>query len=192
MKRFLLEFARLFCRFVSAVLWQASWFLPFWGLCWYGKLALPKIIRAQFGVEQAQDRLVSLDQLAEIMKQNTSLTNPTALLHYVSAQLSKMSVSVKLNTLEVTSNIMETLALWAINMLWILALIYAIFRIFKSFRARSQAYALAHQVAKQIRPDIFSLQCELAALREEVQALRNGQALPVAEDIQEKPALPNE
>ena len=188
MKRFLLALARMICRFVAVVLGQLLWLVPLWGLCWYGKMALPQLIYTKFGIDQTQDRLASLETFAEMMKQNTSLSNPTALLHYVSAQLSKISVAIKLNTLETTGNVLAILGVGLINLLWILAVVYAVIRIVRVYREKSHEYALAQQITKQLRPDILDLQCEVAALREEVRALRENAALTSEETL----SLPHE
>lgn len=185
MKKFLMHLGRVICRFVAAVLWQLVWLVPFWGLCWYGKKVLPGIIRSQFGVEQAQRKFDSLDQLAELMKQNTSLSNPTAVLHYMSAQMSKISMSVKLNTLEATSYAFETLAVWVVNLLWIAALVYAVFRVFKAYQAKTHEYALACQVVRQLQPDFVALQNEIAALRGEIYALKHQGDIPQITDAEQ-------
>jgi len=177
MKKFWLGCARIFCRFIAATLWQLIWLVPVALLCWYGKLVVPSWIHARFNIDQTHDRLVSLEHFADMMKQNSSLSNPTALLHYISAQMAKISVSVKLNTLEATSDILQNVCIWILNLLWILAVVYAVVRIVRAYRARSQAYVLAQQVAYQIRPDILSLQNEVAALRAEIQSLKQQGAM---------------
>ncbi len=188
MKKILLVFARIICRFVAVVLGQLVWLMPLWGLCWYAKLNLPNFIYTHFGIDQTQDRLASLESFAEVMRQNTSLTNPTTLLNYIGVQLSKISVALKLNTLAATGHIMEVLGVGLINLVWILALLYAVIRIVRVYREKSHEYALAQQITKQLRPDILDLQCEVAALREEVRALRENAALT----SEEKLSLPHE
>lgn len=192
MKGLKMGFMRIICRFIASILWQLVWLIPLWGLCWYGKLFLPKLIRSQFAIDQLKDRLVSLEQFAEIMKKNTSFSNPTALIHYVSTQLAKISETVKLNTLEVTSDILQNLCVGVINLLWIVALIYAVIRVFKTFHAKTQEYALAHQVARQMQPDIWALQKEVMALRQEIQSLKKLSGQAVDTEVDEQVLLPNE
>ena len=191
MKKFWLACARRFCRLVAATLWQLVWFIPVSLLCWYGQLVLPDIIYHQFKIEQTQERLASLEQFAEAMKQNTSLSNPTALWHYISAQLSKISASVKLNTLETTNEVLQNLCIWAIDIIWILAVFYAIIRIVRAYRAKTQAYAVGVQVVHQIRPDILAIQNEISALKAEILSLK--QQTESAVNSNEQPiSLPNE
>ena len=173
MKKALIAIARPICRLISAALWQLVWLVPLWGIYWYGKHALPSMIQAHFGVDQAQDRLASLEHLAEVMKNNASLTNPAAILHYLSAQLSKLSTTLKLNSIEMTSNIIQTICLWGLNILWILALIYALIRTIRLYRSKSEIHDTANAVAKQIHPQIVLLKHEIASLREEIQNLKN-------------------
>lgn len=192
MKKFWLACARKICRLVVATLWQLVWFIPFCGLCWYGKVILPEMIQQQFNIEQTQERLVSLEKFAEAMKQNTSLSNPTALWHYVSAQLNRISVSVKLNTLEATCDMLQNLCIWTIYLLWILAIIYAIIRIIRAYRAKTQAYSVAVQVVHQIRPDILILQNEVAALRAELQSLKQSESSVAVSEKSLIPSVSNE
>ena len=192
MESFGMKLMRRVCRFIAAILWQLVWLVPVCGLCWYGKLVLPQMVRAQFGIDQTQDRLLSLEPFAEIMKHNTSFSNPTALLHYVSAQLSKISVSMKLNTLEASSEIFQTVCIWLINILWIVAVIYAVIRVFKTYRSKSKEYALAQRVARQIQPDIWALQREVMVLREEIQSLKKLSELLIEAKAEEQPLLPHE
>ena len=173
MKKTLISIARPICRLIASALWQLVWLLPLWGACWYGKLALPRIIRSHFNIDQAQDRLVSLEQFAETMKNASSLTNPTALMHYLSALFSKFSVSTKLNTLEMASNVSQTVCIWGLNLIWIIALIYAVVRTFRTYRSKSATYETATTVARQIQPQLILLQQEILALRQEIQDLKS-------------------
>lgn len=167
--------ARPICRLIASALWQLLWLLPLWCVCWYGKLALPKMIRAHFGVDQAQDRLESLTHYADLMKANTSLTNPTALMHYLSAQLSKLSVAAKLNTIEMTSNVLQTICIWGLNLVWICALIYAVIRTIRLYRAKTETFDTARAVAHQIQPQLVLMQQEIMALRDEIEELKTQQ-----------------
>ena len=146
MKKTLVAIARPICRLIASALWQLLWLLPLSVVYWYSKQALPNMIRSHFGVDQAQAKLSSLEQFAELMKNNSSLTNPTAILHYLSAQLSKFSAATKLSTIEITSNILQTICLWGLNILWILALVYAVIRALMSVsqKKRSQT-AIYHK-----------------------------------------------
>ena len=178
MKNTLVAIARPICRLIAAALWQLIWLVPVWFICWYGKSALPQMIRAHFGADQARDRLTSLEQFAELMKSNASLTNPTAFMHYLSAQLSKFSAATKLNTIEITSGILQSICLWGLNLLWIIAIIYAVIRTIRLYRAKSEIRSTAIAIAKQLQPQIFILQQEILALREEIQELKTSKQLP--------------
>ena len=103
-------------------------------------------------------------------------------MHYLSAQLSKFSAATKLNTLEMTSNILQTLCLWGLNLLWIIAVIYAVIRTFRLYRAKSQTYDTAIAMAKQLEPQLISLQQEIASLREEIYQLKEAQGLIEKQD----------
>lgn len=174
MKKTLIAIARPFCRLIVSALWQLVWLLPLWCVCWYGKLALPRMIRTHFGVDQAQDRITALDQIAEVMKANTSLSNPTALVHYVSAQLSKFSISTKMNTLEIASNVLQTVCIWGLNLIWIAALIYAVIRTFRLYRSKSETFDTARAVVHEIEPQLVLMQQEIMALQDEIQELKSG------------------
>ena len=130
------------------------------------------MIRAHFGIDQAQDRLNSLTQFADLMKNNASLSNPTAFMHYLSAQLSKLSVAAKLNTIEMTSNVLQTICIWGLNLLWICALIYAVIRTIRLYRSRSETFDTAKAVAHQIQPQLVLMQQEIMALRDEIEELK--------------------
>ena len=172
MKKTLLAIAYRFCRLVSSALWQLLWLIPVGVLCWYGKTILPQAIQNHFGLDQARDRLTSLEQFAEVMKNNSSLTNPTALLHYISASFSKFAATTRLSTLEITTNILQNICLWGLNILWIVAVIYAIIRTIRLYKAKSSTYEIAASVTRQIQPQLILLQQEIAALRDEIQSLK--------------------
>jgi len=189
MKKTFIMIAHHICRFVSSALWQLVWLVPVCVVCWYGKLVVPDMIHAHFRLDQAQDRLVSLEKFAEVMKANVSLSNPNALVHYISAQLTKFSVVAKLNTLEMTSNICESVCLWGINLLWIVAVIYAVIRTIRLYRAKSEMYETASTVVRQLESKFMLLHQEIAQLRDEIQSLKKV-SLPTAQ--KNKDPLPHE
>ena len=172
MKKTLIAIVSPFCRLVSAALWQLVWLVPVGGLCWYGKMAIPRVIRAQFNIDQAQDRLLSLDKFADAMKNSVSLTNPAALVHYISAQLTKFSISTKLNSMELVSGFLQTLCIWGLNAIWIVAVIYAIIRTFRHYRARTETNVVAQTVVARLTPQLIHLQQEITKLHEELQNLK--------------------
>ena len=190
MKKTFIAIVRPICRFISSALWQLVWLVPLWCVCWYGKWALPKMIRSHFRVDQTQEHLASLSQFADLMKNNSSLTNPTAFMHYLSAQLSKLSVSAKLNTIEMTSNILQTVCIWGLNLLWICALVYAVIRTFRLYHSKSEIFDTARAVVHQIQPQLVLMQQEIKALREEIQELKLPQLTKTKEN--EHPLLPDE
>ena len=187
MKEKFVAIVRPVCRLIAAALWQLVWLLPVYGAYWYGKSVLPSKIAAHFQIDQTRDRLASLERLADQMKQHTSLTNPAMLSQYLSTQLAKMSVSLKLNTLETTNNFLQTLCSWTIHALWILAVVYAVFRAFKAYQARTQTHMVAKQVVHEMNPQMLLLQREMIALREEVHSLK--QSLAIASDLDETEQL---
>ena len=186
MKKAFITIFRPICRLISAILWQLIWFIPVSCLYWYAKQIVPNMLRAHFGIDQAQDRLSSLEQFADLMKNNASLTNPTALLHYLSAQFSRFSVATKLNTMEMTCNILQTICLWGLNILWVLAIIYAIIRALRHYRNKSEIYATSMAIKKQLQPQLILLQQEIATLHREIQELKEMPSLSHNKHNQEK------
>jgi len=190
LKKFFLFIAHFVCRLISSVLWQLVWLLPLWGLLWYGRFKLPLFIKSHFGVDQIQDRLVSLEHFVEVMKENSSISNPSSIFNYISAQLTKLNFTLKLNTAEMISNIFQSTLLWFMDAIWFIALIYAIIRAIRLFREKSGRYNMAHQIAKQITPEIFALRQDISALQQQVAELKK-MAQPISEDHHEPvPALP--
>ena len=172
MKKTLISIARSICRLVSSALWQLVWLIPLGCLCWYGKAVLPLKIRTHFNVDQLQDRLFSLEKFADLMKDNVSISNPTALVHYLSAQLTKFSTTTKLNTIEMASNLIQTICLWGLNLIWIAAVVYAVIRTIRLYRAKTEIYTTAQTVSALLQPQLLLLQQEVASLREEIKALK--------------------
>ncbi len=172
MKRTLIAIARPICRLIASALWQLVWLLPLWGVCWYGKSALPRMIRGHFGIDQAESKLASLTQFSDLMKANSSLTNPTAIVHYLSAQLAKFTATAKLNTLEITSNVLQTVCIWGLNLLWICALIYAVIRTIRLYRSKSETFDTAQAVTHQIQPQLILIQQQIMDLHNEIQELK--------------------
>ena len=172
MKKTVSMFVHPICRLIVSMVWQLVWLAPLWMICWYAKLQAPLMIRAHFNVDQLEERLVSLDKFAEVMKNNTSFSNPAALMHYISAQFSRFSVATKLNTLEMTSHFVQTLCLWGLNLILIVATIYAIIRTIRSYRARTQVYTTVTAIAQELEPKFTLLQQEIKALHEEIQRLQ--------------------
>ncbi len=172
MKKTLMAIARPICRMTAGFLWQLIWLAPVYLFCWWGKMHFPHAIRTHFGLEQAQDRLTSLERFSEVMKNNVSLSNPAALGSYLSTQLSKFSMAAKLNTLEMTSGLTESLCVWWLNLLWIVAVIYAVIRTFRYYRAEKATYDAAQAVSHQLQPAFYALQQEIIALRLELAQLK--------------------
>ena len=177
MKKVFVMMTHSICRLFAAALWQLVWLIPVGGSCVYAKFVLPNMIRAHFGVVKMQGEVVALDRIAELMKANASLKNPTALMHYVSAQLSKFSATAKLSTLEMTSNILETLCVWGLNILLFVAVVYAIIRTIRAYRRKTETYDTARAVVRQVQPELQQLHQEIAILRQEIQYLKQ-QPLP--------------
>ena len=190
MKQTLILIARPICRLVASALWQLIWLLPVWGMCWYGKVRFPEMIRAHFKVDQLEERLASVEKFAELMKNTASLSNPTALMHYISAQFSRFSVATKLNTMEMTSHFFQTLCLWGLNLIWILAVIYAVIRMVRSYRSRSQIFTTTTAVARELDSKFLLLQQEIMTLREEIQSLKKAPC--ASSPKQEKTNKPHE
>ncbi len=192
-KKFILSLARFICRIISSILWQLVWLLPLWCLLWYGRFKLPQFMKIHFGIDQIQDRLVSLEHFTEVMKANSSLSNPSAILNYISAQLTKLNFTFKLNTTEMMAHIFQSTALWIMDAIWIIALVYAAIRAFRLFRTKSGQYDIAHQVAKQIAPEIFALRQEICILQQQVAELKRTSLPPISEDQNDQvAALPKE
>jgi len=190
MKKMFITIARPICRFLASALWQLVWLVPLWGVCWYGKWALPRMIHAHFGVDRTKEHLASLTQFADLMKANSSLTNPSAIMNYLSAQLSKLSVATKLSTIEMTSNILQTICIWGLNLLWICALIYAVIRAFRLYHSKSVTFDTACAVTRHLQPQLALIQQEIMDLRDEIQELKS-QQLPESKK-QKNPLLSNE
>ena len=177
MKKFLISLSRVICRLIASVLWQLVWLFPLWGACWYGKMVFPQLIREHFGLEQMQNELAAWQQVAELMKSNTSLTNPTALMHYLSAQLSKLPLTAKINTLEVTCGVLQSLCVWGLNLVLILSLIYAIIRAIRLYRSKTETYETAVVVVRQLQPQLAKLHQEICTLQQELQDIKTYPAL---------------
>lgn len=188
LKQNLVAVARPICRMIAALLWQAVWLIPFWAICLFAKWRLPFLIKSHFGIDQIQDRLTSLDHFAEVMKATTSVTNPTALLKYISTQFSKFTLSTRLYTIEMTSNMLQSACLWGLNLLMVAALVYAVIRALRLYRSKSEIYDTARTVSLVLRPEFYQLQMEIEKLREEIQQLKSDR-LQEPEDV---PQLPKE
>ena len=172
-KKFLLTLLRPVWQLIVAILWQLVWLVPVGLGIWYIKRILPAALNAHFGVDQARDRLVSLEQFVDVIKSAGSLTSPSFLMNYMSAQFSKFAVTVQLHTALVTTQILESICLWGLNLLGIIAVIYAVIRVFRHFRSRVQTDYIATSVSKKIRPDIEELKEQIILLQQQVQELRH-------------------
>lgn len=177
MKKKLFALARSFCRLISCFLWQLIWLIPVGIFYFYGKLTFPSLIERKFALDQFQDRLISLEHFSATMKDNVSFTNPSALFQYLSAQLTKFSVSAKLNTLEMTSDILQSLCLLGLNIFVIIALIYAFMRSFRLYRSKTEIYDTAHSVVDLLAPQLNLLHQEVLALQDELQTLKSSKHL---------------
>lgn len=186
MKKLFLAVARPVCRLIVCFLWQLIWLLPVAIGYFYGKSILPTLIRKHFAVDQLQDQLVSLDKFAEVMKNNSSLTNPSAAFQYITTLVSKFSVSAKLNTLEMTSDILQSLAVFGLNLLAIIALIYAVIRTFRLYRSKTETFDTAAVVVAQLHPQLQALHQEILALQDELQKMKEQHRLPSLNNKTEK------
>ena len=172
-KKFLLALFRPVWHLIVAILWQLVWLVPVGLGIWYIKRILPAALNGHFGVDQARDRLVSLEKFVDVIKSAGSLTSPSFLMNYMSAQLSKFTVTAQLHTALMTTQILESMCLWGLNLLGIIAVVYAVIRVFRHFRTRIQTDYVATSVAKKIHPDIEELKEQIILLQQQVQDLKD-------------------
>ena len=72
---------------------------------------------------------------------------------------------------------LQSICLWGLNLLWILAIIYAIIRTIRLYRSKSEIYETSLIISKQLQPQFLLLQQEIADLRQEIQDLKENPAL---------------
>ena len=74
--------------------------------------------------------------------------------------------------MEMASNLLQTLCIWGLNAIWIVAIIYAVIRTFRHYRARTETNIIAQTVVTRLTPQLTHLQQEITKLHEEIQNLK--------------------
>ena len=106
------------------------------------------------------------------MKSTTSVTNPTAILQYISAQFNKFTLSTRLYTTEFTSHLFQLVCIWGLNLLMALAVFYAVIRALRLYKSKSTLYDTTKSIRLALKPDFYQLQTEIDALRQELHQLK--------------------
>jgi len=187
MNRKFLAVARPICRMIASLLWQLVWLLPFEGICLYLRIRIPTIINAHFGVDQLQDRLVSLEHFADYMKATSSISNPSAMFQYLSAQINKLAVSTRLHTVQMTADVIQSICLWGLSLLMICGVIYAVIRAFRQYRAKSEIYETAITIEKTLSAEFRSLHAEIEKLQQQIAHLQQNYLPEGEKDVPQLP-----
>ena len=158
--------------FLWAVLSQTPWLALVWGGGWYLCATIPATFYAYFGVESAERQLAIMTRYANLTKQLASLSNPTAFFSYMGALFDQSKASLYLSTVRMTADTGISVATGLIYILGVLLTIWFVFRILKNYRLKMQEYRTARSVTQKIIPMLEKIDAELAALKSEIQTLR--------------------
>ena len=160
-------------RFISCALWQLPWFGLVAGGVWWYKKTLPVAIQHHFGVDQADIYLQQAVERVRILKNITSISNPSSFISYLSALFDRTSANAKYTSLQLVANTAESITIWALDIIFILACVYALYRVYKAFRADTQKYHFTKSIVNQINPNIEALHAQISLLQQEVDALKD-------------------
>ncbi|MBP5343972.1 MAG: hypothetical protein J6Y85_02735 [Alphaproteobacteria bacterium] len=172
-KSFFISIFRPICRLISCTLWQLPWFGVIAGGVWWYKQTLPVAIQHHFGLDQADLSLQQSLERVRILKGMTSFSNPGSLVSYLSALFDRTSANAKYTSLQMIAGTAETVTIWALDLIFILACVYAVYRIYKAFRADTQKYHFAKSIVNQINPNIEALHSQITLLQQEIDELKN-------------------
>lgn len=172
-KNIIVSICRPICRLIACILWQLPWLGIFAGGVWWCKHKIPTAIHAHFGLDQAKEDLSFVVAMTKTLKSQASFTNPTAFFSYLGALLERTSTNAKYAALQMTANTAESIIIWGLDLILVLACIYAVFRVYKAWRADTKTYEMTKTIVNQITPSIEALSAQITILQQEVSDLKD-------------------
>ena len=172
-KNVLVVICRPICRLIVCILWQLPWLGIVALGVWWLKHTIPASIHAHFGLDQAKQNVELLTNIAKTMKSSASFTNPSAFVSYLGALLERTSANAKYAAVQMTASTAESIVIWGLDLILFIACIYAVFRVYKAWRADTKTYETTKTIVNQITPHIEALSTQIAVLQQEVSDLKN-------------------
>ena len=152
---------------VGALLGQLIWLIPLEIGGWYVYTKLPEWSESYFGIYAAQqmahDWSVRLAELSEPV-----LWNPATISAYLKALFMSMSTASKVYTLVSLAGIVSGVGRLMTDILGIVAILYAIIRMKRAYRAKTQVHDVAEAVVQILLPEIKKLQTDISELARQI------------------------
>ena len=172
-KNVIVSICRPICRLVACILWQLPWLAIIAGGVWWFKHKIPAAIHTHFGLDQAKENVDFITAMAKTLKSQASFTNPSAFFSYLAALLERTSANAKYTAVQMTASTAESIVIWGLDLVLVLACVYAVFRVYKAWRSDTKTYEMTKTIVNQVTPHIEALSAQIAVLQQEVSDLKD-------------------
>jgi len=170
MKKYTNSIKSKILRLLGACLGQLIWLLPLGIGGWYAYTKLPEWSESYFGVAAAQQLAQGWNiRLAELSE--PVLWNPATIAAYLKALFASVAATSKLYTLVSLAGMVSGIGRLVFDILGVLAIIYAILRMKRAYRAKTQVHDVAVAVSQSLLPEIEKMQAQISELTQQVNRL---------------------
>ena len=145
-------------RFISGIFWQVPWLSAVGGGSWFVKQNLQTYLETYFDLFLYQKNAVDLQERTEAIQNTLSLTNPLRYADYISALSASTFASAKASTVEQAIHLISGLTNGILSVIWIIACIYAVIRVFKHVHQKTMENDIANQVVEKLLPILEDIQ----------------------------------
>ena len=139
---------------IKRLLWTLAIYTPLlaiiYGGCWYVNKKIPDWVSHYFNVSIAEKMATATNARVQIAERAMSF--PIGISTYVSAQIDHMAASTKASTLSFAARTTASLLQGVVHILFVLISIYTIFKLIKSYKAKSTEDRIARNVVNMLLP----------------------------------------
>ena len=153
-----------FKRLLKITLIESLWLIPLLFAGWYVKNHLSAWCDSYFGIAEAQNRINFLTERLNRAGEPV-LWNPATIATYIKIGFLSLTAATKLNSLLLISGMSAKIGSLLTTILQFLAIVYAVIRLKRAYRAETQTQSVANTVCRALIPEIESLHKEITELR---------------------------
>ena len=145
-------------RYIFGIFWQVPWLAGLFALSWYIRQNSENWLVRYFDLFIVQKNAVQLEEKTQLLKSTLSLSNPLRYADYLSALSSSTFAKAKASTLEQTIDLLSACFNGLLTVVWIIACIIAIKKVFAYVNQKSMENEIANAVVEKILPILLEHQ----------------------------------
>ena len=153
-----------FKRLLKIIFIECLWLIPLLIAGWYVKNHLSAWCNDYFGIAQAEQQIAVLTERLNRAGEPV-LWNPSTIATYVKVGFLSLAAATKLNSLLLISGMSAKIGSMLTTIIQFLAIVYALIRLKRAYRAETQTQSVANTVCRALIPEIESLRKEITELR---------------------------